>query len=173
MQCIVYTRPDGGVSVCAPSSTALRYMTTGGGRWDGFPVGFLDRQIAEQAKFGVGESAAHRFVMAMQFGGCTDAEAFDVMRDRYCAPHGSGFEVWIAKELPGDRWFRDAWRRSHNGGPIEIDMVKARKIHLKNLKSFAKARKHDLQWPRWRERLRRASSPEELRSLWPEVFSYG
>ena len=26
---IVYTRPDGGVAVCAPSHTALRYMTGG------------------------------------------------------------------------------------------------------------------------------------------------
>ena len=46
---IVYTRPDNGVSVCAPSDTALAYMCNGGGRWDGFPRGFLERQIAEQS----------------------------------------------------------------------------------------------------------------------------
>ena len=47
---IVYTRPDGGVSVCAPSLTALRFMTGGGGRSDGYPRGFLDRQIAKQSE---------------------------------------------------------------------------------------------------------------------------
>jgi hypothetical protein len=26
----------------------MAYMTGGGGRWDGFPRGFLDRQIAKE-----------------------------------------------------------------------------------------------------------------------------
>jgi hypothetical protein len=84
---IVFTRHDGEVAVCAPSLTAMAYMTGGGGRWDGFPRGFLDRQIAKQSEE-CGERHAHRFVMAMQFGGCTDAEAYELMRDRFCAHLG-------------------------------------------------------------------------------------
>lgn len=120
---IVYTRPDGGVSICAPSLTALAYMTGGGGRWDGFPRGFLDRQIAEQAKYGVGEWAAARFVRAMQYGGCSTPEAYGIMRDRFCAHLGTGHELWDVEDVPTERVYRNAWRRSHNGGPIYIDKV--------------------------------------------------
>jgi hypothetical protein len=122
---IIYTRHDGGVSICAPSLTAMAYMTGGGGRWDGFPPGFLDRQIAEQSKHGVGERAAVRFVHAMQFGGCSTAEAYGIMRDRFCAHLGTGCELWDVEDIPTDRSYRNAWRRSHNGGPIWIDGRKA------------------------------------------------
>jgi hypothetical protein len=124
---IVYTRPDGGVSICAPSHTALRYMTGGGGRWNGFPRGFLERQIAKQGEE-CGEWAAARFVRAMQFGGLTSAEAYAVMRDRFCAYLGTGCELWNTGDVPTDRAHRDAWRRSHNGGPIWIDEQKAMEI---------------------------------------------
>jgi hypothetical protein len=129
---IVYTRHDGGVSICAPSLTALRYMTSGGGRWDAeirhLPSGFLDRQIERQARHGVGEWAAARFVRAMQFGGLTDAEAYGVMRDRFCAHLGTGCELWDVEDVPTERTYRDAWRRSHNGGPIIIDPKAAQEI---------------------------------------------
>jgi hypothetical protein len=128
---IVYTRPNGGVSICAPSLTALAYMTGGGGRWDDilrYDRGFLDRQIAEQARYGVGEWAAARFVRAMQFGGFSTTEAYGVMRDRFCAHLGSGHELWDMDDVSTDRTYRDAWRRSHNGGPILLDEAKVREI---------------------------------------------
>ena len=128
---IVFTRPNGGVSICAPSLTALAYMTGGGGRWDDvlrWDRDFLDRQIAEQSKCGVGEWAAARFVRAMQFGGLSTPEAYGVIRDRFCAHLGSGHELWHTEDVPTNRTYRDAWRRSRNGGPILIDEVKARSI---------------------------------------------
>jgi hypothetical protein len=128
---IVYTRPDSGVSVCSPSLTALHYMTGGGGRWDDiirWDREFLARQIAEQAKHGVGEWAAARFVRAMQFGGCSTPEAYGIMRDRFCAHLGSGHELWDTADVPRDRTYRDAWRRSHNGGPILLDDRKVREL---------------------------------------------
>ena len=107
-------------------------MTGGGGRWDAeirfLPRGFMDRQIAAQARHGVGERAAARFVRAMQWGGLTTAEAYAVMRDRFCAHLGTGCELWDTADVPRDRTYRDAWRRSHNGGPIVIDEIKAREI---------------------------------------------
>jgi hypothetical protein len=106
-------------------------MTAGGGRWDDiirWDRGFLDRQIAEQAKHGVGEWAAARFVRAMQFGGCSTPEAYGIMRDRFCAHLGSGHELWDTADVPRDRTYRDAWRRSHNGGPILLDERKVREL---------------------------------------------
>ncbi len=168
---IVYTRPDGGVAVCAPSQTALRFMTNGGGRWDGFEPGFLDRQIEAQAANGVGERAARAFVNAMQFGGCTDAEAYEIMRDRFCAPHGSAFE--LVESLPYDRWFRNAWRRGHNGGPIAIFMKAARRIQYRRITHAGATAKASLQLGRWRDRIRMAKTPEDLRRIWPEGLKHG
>jgi hypothetical protein len=124
MKRLVYTRHDGGVSICAPSLTALAYMTGGGGRWDDiirWDREFLDRQIAAQAKDSVGEWAAARFVRAMQFGGLTTAEAYGIVRDRFCAHLGTGCELWDVEDVPTGRRYRNAWRRSHNGGPIFLD----------------------------------------------------
>ena len=92
----------------------------------------LDRQIAKQSEE-CGERKEHRFVMAMQFGGCTDAEAYELMRDRFCAHHGSGIELWDVGDVPQDRWFRDAWVRSHNGGPIDVSLRKARSIQFRRI----------------------------------------
>jgi hypothetical protein len=128
LKSIVYTRTDGGVSVCTPSLTALRFMCLGGGRWASPQRGFLDRQIAEQAKYGVGERAAQRFVMALHKGGCSSSEAFEIMRDRYCAHLGTGCELWDSADVPQNRRHRNAWRRSHNGGPIWIDETLAQQI---------------------------------------------
>jgi hypothetical protein len=123
---IIYTRPDGGVSVCCPSDNALRYMTLGGGRWDQYGPGFLMRQIWEQVQSGIDEHAAYKFMRAMQFGGCTEAEAYGIIRDRDCAPHGVACELWHINDiLKLDRNYRDAWRRSSNGGPIYIDEYRA------------------------------------------------
>jgi hypothetical protein len=118
---IIYTRPDGGVSICAPSPSALRYMTLGGGRWDEYAPGFVMRQVWEQVQNGIDERAAYKFMRAMQFGGCTTAEAYAIIRDRDCAHLGTGIELWDVEDVPTDRTYRDAWKRSHNGGPIRID----------------------------------------------------
>jgi hypothetical protein len=176
---IVYSRPDGGVSVCAPSLTALRFMTGGGGRWDGHPRGFLDRQIAKHAEE-CGERNAHRFVMAMQFGGCTDAEAYEVMRDRFCAHMGSGIELWDVADVPADRWFRNAWVRSHNGGSIDISLSKARAIQFRKIKAAVelenRGRRVDINlfdhpicpdWSAIRDAIRRAHDVADLRRVWP------
>lgn len=167
---IVYTRPDRGVDVCAPSLTCMGFMGNGGGRWNDIiphqPLGFLDRQIAEQAKHGVGERHARRFVMALHKGGCSSSEAYEIMRDRYCVHLGTGHELWDKEDFP-DRWFRDAWRRSHNGGPIYIDMGAARKTQLRRIRAFAGRHGLELRWPYWRQLARRAETPEALRGLWP------
>lgn len=171
-KCIVYTRLDGCVSVCTPSATAMRFMTHGGGRWDGFEPGFVDRQIVAQAENGVGERAARRFVMAMQTGGSTDAEAFEIMRDRFCAHLGTGCELWSTSELP-DRWFRNAWRRSHNGGPIGIAMKMARRIQLMRIRAAAERSTAVIQLGRWRDRIRAAATPAELCRVWPQGLTHG
>ena len=157
--------------------TALRYMTGGGGRWDGIATrGFLDRQIAAQSQAGVGERAARRFVLAMHKGGCSTPEAYDIMRDRFCAHLGTGCELWDVADVPTDRWFRDAWRRSHNGGPIEIDMRAARRLQLDKIKrAVARRNRKRLElgrsivvpaWGSIGNAIRHARDAQELRRVW-------
>jgi len=117
---IVYTPHVGGVAICHPAAECIRAMSCGG-YWFGYPRGYLKTQIERQIEAGHDADAARRFVMAMQFGGCTEAEALAVIRDRDCAHRGTGCELWDISDVPADRTYRNAWRRSPNGGPIWID----------------------------------------------------
>lgn len=117
---IVYTRADSGVSICYPTS-AIIYWLGRGGFWGRATRGFCDAQIERQIARGVRADAAARYVRAMLVGGCTEAEAYGIIRDRDCAHLGTGCELWDVALVPVDRRYRDAWRRSHNGGPITID----------------------------------------------------
>ena len=118
--------------------------------------------------------------MAMQFGGCTDAEAYELMRDRFCAHHGSGIELWDVRDVPQDRWFRDAWVRSHNGGPINVSLAKAKSIQFHRITDAVDQenarRRTDINlfdrsiqpdWSEMREEIRRAVGVAELRHVWP------
>lgn len=128
MKAIVYTPHAGGVAICYPAAECMRWMTHGGGYWNGRPRGFLQTQVERQVAAGHRADAAWRFVLAMQFGGCTDAEAYAVIRDRDCAHLGTACELWDVTDIPRDRTYRDAWRRSRNGGPIWVDEYEAQLI---------------------------------------------
>jgi hypothetical protein len=130
-----------------------------------------------------GERNAHSFVIAMQFGGCTDAEAYELMRDRFCAHHGSGIELWDVGDVPRDRWFRDAWVRGHNGGPIDISLSKARGIQFRRITDAVDQenarRRADINlfdrpiqpdWSAMRDAIHRADDIGDLRRVWPEVL---
>lgn len=164
---IVYTRHDGGVAIVHPAAEVIAHLNSGD-FWKYAGRGFADRQIESQVTRGVDERAARRYVKAMLEGGCTDAEALDIIRDRDCGHLGTAFELWDVSAVPTDRWFRDAWRRSHNGGPIYIDMTKARRGHLRRLRQAARRGNATLQWGKWRDRCRKAATPHELRDLWPK-----
>lgn len=175
---IVYTRHDGGVSIVCPSANCMRWMSTGG-RWGHVTRGWLDAQIERQIAAGHNPNAARRFTRALLLGGCTQAEALAIIRDRDCVHLGSAHELWDANDVPRDRWFRDAWRRSHNGGPILIDMPKARRIQWRRIKTavemhnrprLALGRKpHVPLWGELGNAIRHARDEEELRRVWPAL----
>lgn len=129
---IVYTRNDGGVSICHPSASIISWLGRGG-LWSKHPRGFAERQIESMIARGVRADAARRYAKAILFGGCTTAEALEIIRDRDCAHLGTAIELWDIEDIPGDRWFRDAWKRSRNGGPISIDLKAARPIQFQKI----------------------------------------
>ena len=125
---IVYTRfKDGGVTINCPSARVVAVMSCGG-RWPNARRGWLDEQIERAIADGRDPDASARFVRALAFGGLTTAEALAVIRDRDCAHKGAGCELWDIDDIPADRTYRSAWRRSHNGGPIRLDEAIARAI---------------------------------------------
>ncbi|WP_291854907.1 hypothetical protein [Bradyrhizobium sp.] len=177
---IVFTRiADNGVSICCPASEVIAWMGCGG-FWDQHARGFIEMQIERQITCGVAPDVARRYAYAMQRGGCTTAEALAIIRDRDCAPYGRAIELWDLADVPVDYWFRNAWRRSHNGGPISIDLARAKRIQFQHARAAVMAmnsrlnsdmesfdRLVDIDWLRFRERIRSASDVRDLRGIWP------
>ena len=176
MKAILYTRHDGGVSVCTPSPEIFRVMQCGG-FWRDRPHGFVETQIERQIQAGIDASHATRFAHAVAFGGCTEAEVWEIVRDRDCGQHGTLHELIDVGELP-DRWFRDAWRRSSNGGPPSVDLEKAKPIQWRKLIDAVsrenKRRELDLfglppiKLPKltYQNAIKHARDDEELRKIW-------
>lgn len=182
MRHIVYTRhEDRGVSVCTPTAEIFRIMQYGG-YWDHMPRGFIGRQIELQIEGGIAPDHARRFAHAVAFGGCTQAEVWDIIKDRDCARHGTLHELIDTSELP-DRWFRDAWARSHNGGPVGVDLEKAKVIQWRKLLDAVsqenKKREYDIfglppiEFPRltYETAIKHARDDEELRKIWTPGLS--
>jgi hypothetical protein len=63
---------------------------------------------------------ARRWVDAMADGGLTELEAVTLIGERDRPLGASAMEVIDAAELP-ERHYRNAWRRSTNGGPVWVD----------------------------------------------------
>jgi hypothetical protein len=180
---LVYTRHEGGVSVCFPTTEAMRTMTGRGGYWDGHPRYFLDelvyRKTSPELQKGhhITEDAAWRFIRAMQYGGLSTGEAYEVFSEHDCSRFGHTIDLQDTDDLP-DRWFRDAWRRSRNGGPPVVDLEKARLIQLDKIKAavtefnkprLALGRKPTV--PNWwtiGKAIRHATDENELRRVWPQ-----
>lgn len=177
---IVYTRHDGGVTICCPSANAIAWMANGG-RWAHMPHGFAETQIERQIAAGHGADAVRRFVRAMTDGGCTTAEALAIIRDRDCAHLGTAIELWDVDDVPRDRWFRNAWTRSHNGGPISIHLERARLIQWQRARYAVerenKRRADDMElfaeplavdWQAIKARIMAARDEIDLRRVWPD-----
>ena len=179
-RCIVYTRFDGGVSICYPTDDVISWMSCGG-YWNNRPRGFLEAQIERQIADGRDPDASRRFAHAVQFGGRTTAEALEIIRDRDCAHLGTAIELWSRDEVPTDRWYRNAWYRSPNGGPIGVSLKLAKPIQFKHIKTAVDAETKrrsedfklfdvpvDVDLSVIRESIYRARDEVELRSVWPK-----
>jgi hypothetical protein len=180
---IVYTRPDGGVSIYQPAPEFMAWLSCGG-YWRDKPRGWVDEWISRRANEGRREWAVAALARLAQHGGCTSAEAFAALRDFDCIHLGTGCEACDASDLPRDRWFRNAWRRSHNGGPISIDMKAARAIQFRRIKAAAERENKrraaeidlfdsriDLPFGALRDRIHKAESAAELRRVWPRELA--
>lgn len=176
---IVYTRHDGGVSVCCPAPEIFTVMSSGG-YWDDQPRGYVETQIERQIAAGIAPDHARRFAHAVAFGGATEAEVWGIVRDRDCARYGTLHELMDFDDLPG-RWFRNAWYRSANGGPVGVDLKRAKEIqfyHIRTVEDVERrrhgyamnARPIDVPWITIESAIRNAIDESELVRVWPEAL---
>ena len=141
MKRIIYTRRDGGVCIITPASQCFKALTHGGGLI--VDRGMFERQVEALIAEGKPSTIAKRWVQALAFGGLTNAEAYGLIRDKDMGKDGVAPELLDVSDIPQDRWFRDAWRRSHNGGPVYIDMDTARRIQAERIYSAFEAWKKE------------------------------
>lgn len=173
---IVYTRHDGGVSLACPTPWIFGELSRGG--WAHQPAGFVDEQIDRQIKDGIHPDHAARYARAMVLGGVPEWEVWSIIKDRDCARKGTLHELQSLDDLPPDRWFRDAWRRSSNGGPPSVDLEKAKPIQWQRIVDAVsrenKRRELDLFGPapirirktEYQTAIKHARDDEELRRIW-------
>jgi hypothetical protein len=149
-----------------------------GGYWNDRPRGFLAELVRRKVAQNVTEEHAWRFVNAMQWGGLTTNEAWDVIRVHDCLRFGHSVQVQRIDELP-DRWFRDAWtRQGSNTGLIRVDLEKARPIQWARLSGAVKAENKrraidlfgkapiKLNKGEYQSAIKNARDTEELRRCW-------
>lgn len=175
---IVYNRKeDGGVSITNPSLFSLRVLQNGGGFGPKPLRGILETQIERHVQSGSFEDAASNFVKAYAFGGVIEKEALKLIVDKDCLHLGTQIEAITKEELPS-RFYRNAWYRSSNGGPININLDKAKIIHWNalydSIEKENKIRKQSFEikplikvpWNTLRSNIRHARDIEELQKIW-------
>lgn len=120
---IISTLPGGKVAVTCPAEQAIWCLRHGAkdfnNPWFGRPWYFPHLQFARMVARGVKPSVAWAYSTHMMRGGLTRRQAIDLIGARDCP--GVCPEIVDVSELPDSRFYRDAWRRSSNGGPVWID----------------------------------------------------
>lgn len=178
---LLFTNRDGGVGTCAPEAMEVRDLSAGG-RFGTAPArGVLDREIEKHVAGEIKADVARRYIHALQFGGLTEAYALEHISDKDVGDLGTAVEkVWLS-DLPS-MWFRPAWRRSKNGGPISIDLDHARQVQWSHIASHVMAEnkrrmldlfgKPQIDVERLRDRIgsliQTADDEDDLRLIWPE-----
>lgn len=130
---ILCSRPDKGVSIIVPSVRCVAVLETG---WcakrnrpyvpeerRAFEVEKLmhspewRRDASDEARFDLAE----RWIYGLCHGGFAADDAVRLIGEYSKHPDHFALEVVDVDDLPTNRTYREAWRRSHNGGPIWID----------------------------------------------------
>lgn len=184
MKRIVYTRPDGGVSVVVPAIRArlCSAVTLTGERHVYDPPMHFDELIRVFKTDKLSPEWAQ-----------SDDEFIEWIRAKDVPADATNVQIVDEADIPTDRTFRNAWKQCPMGKP-EVDMDKARDIHRDNLRAARKPKLQalDVEFMRVVENgaptsdiaaakqalrdvtkhpdIDAAATPEELKAVWPVVL---
>lgn len=92
-------------------------------------------------------------------------------------PKGLSYRIIDLDQLPADRYFRSAWTDANDTPTVDIDMDKARNIHMDNLRQIRAAKFISLGFPnKLNPYLEKAIIPQETQDIlqnlrnFPQVF---
>lgn len=129
---IIDTREGGAVAITCPAESGISYLMRGASDpfhpWHDKPWWFWMVQFNRMIFRGVKAKPAYRYARVMMTGGVSRREAIEIIAERDCGHLGTAIEIVDVDEIPTDRTYRDAWRRSSNGGPIYVDEDKVQAI---------------------------------------------
>lgn len=132
MKCIIYTRPDGGVSTVVPALGArfVRRISRKEEPDNIHTFAKLSRRLDEAfAVVGLGRGwSAEKMALVTVIYDETEAEFLARIQAGAVPSDAADVEIVEQATIPKDRWFRSAWAKPVSGGAIEIDMPKAREI---------------------------------------------
>lgn len=147
---IVFKRPDGGVRVYTPdpnpdpAKLGRWAILTGKIRpfsfsseeeasaWIAAQVACFTRQ-PEDGTPAKTEAQVRPYVEALTRGDLTDEDAFEVIARLESLP-GETWRIVPTDSLPASRDFRDAWTDDQPTPTVDVDMTKARAIHMDRLR---------------------------------------
>ena len=147
---IIDTRAGGTVAVTCPAESGISYLMRGASDpfhpWHGRDWWFWIVQFNRMLARGVKPGAAYRYARMMMTGGCSRRQAIEIIAERDCGHLGTAIEIVDIDDLPKDRTYRAAWRRSPNGGPVWVDEDRAQQIDEERMwRDFdARAGKYEL-----------------------------
>ena len=147
---ILDTRTGGTVAVTCPAESGISYLMRGASDpfhpWYGRGWWFWIVQFNRMLARGVKPGAAYRYARMMMTGGCSRRQAIEIIAERDCGHLGTAIEIVDIDDLPKDRTYRAAWRRSPNGGPVWVDEDRAQQIDEERMwRDFdARAGKYEL-----------------------------
>lgn len=139
-QCVDTLRDGGGISTAFMWRTGFRDWLKGFQNWktimdwwwaDAIPIDIAkewevqkficDPSWRRERSEAERRHLAERWIRALDQGGLSEREAVALIIEKDAPAYSTAHEIVNCSDLPQDRTYRDAWRRSHNGGPIYID----------------------------------------------------
>lgn len=130
MKAIVYTRPDGGLSVCRPAEGARLafFITLNDGTR--LPTSPFTARAVDSVKRGWPVTGA-----VVEWAESEDEFISRILKKDIPAD-ATNVQVVGESAIPSDRTFRNAWKAG--SGLVEYDMEKCRELHRANLRDLRK-----------------------------------
>ena len=159
MKCVVFTRPDGNISIVHPVQGFLRELQNG----------FIDSERVNNLCSWMNrpdQTVTEKYKRDMKFKlsttGLTEDEALDFIRRRDVPVDATAVQIVDKESLPKDRYFRNTWRQA--AGKVFVDMNLAKEQRMKEIRTERDKRLKDSDGPFMRA-MEREEGANDLKAM--------